>query len=229
VGSCAIPVPFGSTTRALRSRLFDDAVGPFVQAHRGGTVVELGAGLETQVRRCDDGHVRWIVVDLPEAIAVRERFLQPTERVRHVAKSALDHSWFDAVDASSGLLVTAQGLLMYFEESEVRALLVAILDRFPGVEIVFDVIPRWLSRRTLRGWNKTRRYRTPPMPWGVDARDLERTLRAWSPRIASVRLVPFGPVRGIAGLLFSTFRGVPHLRGAAPTTVHVTSKETSDA
>lgn len=59
--------PDGS--HAARSRIFDDALRPWLAEHPGATVVELGAGLETQFRRVDDGSVRWLCVDVPEALA----------------------------------------------------------------------------------------------------------------------------------------------------------------
>ena len=122
---------------------------PWMKAHPGGTVVELGVGLETQFQRCDDGQVRWLCIDVPEAMAVRDRFIKPTQRSRHIARSALDPSWMDQVDAPRGLFVTAQGLFMYFHEQDVRRLLVAVIERFPGVEIMLDVTPPWFSRKTL--------------------------------------------------------------------------------
>jgi O-methyltransferase involved in polyketide biosynthesis len=208
---------------ALRSRLFDDALKPWIAAHRGATVVELGAGLETQCRRCDDGRVRWLSIDVPEAIALRERFLAPSERLRHISKSALDLTWLDHVDAARGVFVTAQGLFMYFDEADVRRLFVAVLDRFSGVEVMFDTIPRWFSKSTLRGFGKTKHYRVPPMPWGIDRGDIERTLRAWSARVASVEHVPFGPYRGVYGALLQLGARLPILKGFIPSVVHVRS------
>src|SRR5690349_18020659 len=78
---------FGQSDRglAVRAKAFDDVVEPWLANHRGGTVVELAAGLETGYFRCDDGNVRWFCVDMPEAVAVRERFLPSTERHRNLA------------------------------------------------------------------------------------------------------------------------------------------------
>lgn len=137
----------------MRSRMFDDAVRPWLAAHPGGTVVELGAGLETQFQRVDDGKVRWMVVDVPDAIAVRERFLPSTARCRYVPKNALDLAWLDEVQGPErGVFISAQGLLMSFEEADVRRLFTAIVDRFPGVELMFDTIPPWFSKKTLKGF-----------------------------------------------------------------------------
>jgi O-methyltransferase involved in polyketide biosynthesis len=210
-------------SHAMRSRMFDRVVRPWILAHPGGTVVELASGLETQFQRCDDGDVNWVCVDVPEAIAVRRRFLREGPRCRYVAKSALDVSWMSGIDASRGLFVTAQGLLMYLQESEVRALLRAILERFPGVELMFDAIPRWFSKKTLDGFYKTPHYRAPAMPWGIDRDELEPTLRSWSPRFREISVAPFGAERGLSGALLQLCARLPFLRNLPPSIVHARS------
>ncbi|APR76089.1 Hypothetical protein A7982_01436 [Minicystis rosea] len=90
-----------------------------------------------------------------------------------MSKSALDLTWIDDVNPARGVFVTVQGLLVYFEQADARRLFTAVVDRFPGVELMFDIIPPWLSKKTLEGFHKTKHYRAPPMPRGV------RRARAW--------------------------------------------------
>lgn len=214
--------PDGS--HALRSHMFDEALRPWLAAHPGGTVVELACGLETQFQRCDDGAVRWLCVEVPETIAVRERFLPASERCRHLAKSALDLSWLDEVDASRGVFITAQGLLMYFEEAQVHALLAAIDARLPGAQLMFDTIPRWFSRKTVAGFYKTPQYRAPPMPWGISHRRIVPTLHRWMPHAEHIEIVPYGFYRGVAGRLLPLFSRLPGLRNLLPSIVRVRLK-----
>lgn len=210
------------SSHAMRSLVFDEALKPWLAAHPGGTVVELACGLETQFQRCDDGRVRWLCVDVPEAIDVRERFLSPSERCRHLRRSALDLSWMDEVNPVHGVFVTAQGLLMYFTEDEVRTLLATLCERFPGVELMFDTIPPWFSRKTLspEGLWKTGHYRAPPMPWGVRRDHIEPLLRQWCPGIAEVRILTYRRMRGFPAALFPWLVRVPGLRNVAPCIVH---------
>ena len=98
---------------AARAAGIDQALRQWIALHPDGTVVSLGEGLETQSRRVDNGRVRWLSVDLPEAITLREHFLAPTDRFRHISISALDPAWMDAVDPEAGVFIVAQGLLMY--------------------------------------------------------------------------------------------------------------------
>ncbi len=219
--------PDGS--HAIRSVMFDEAVADWISAHPGGTVAELGCGLETQFHRIDNGQVRWLCIDVPEAIAVRERFLQPTDRYRFIAKSALDLAWMDQVETPSALFVTAQGLLMYFDEAEVQQLLAAVVERFPGVVLMFDVIPRWFSRKTMMGLWKTKHYRTPAMPWGVNRNEVEPLLRRWCPSLGDVRFLPYRRLRAFPwSVLFPLISKAPGLGNHVPGMVHVVTRRPVD-
>ena len=57
---------------------------------------------------------------------------------------------------------------------------------------MFDTIPEWLSKKTLRGLKLTRHYRTPHMPWGLDPVNLQ-DLRLIHPNIVEVRGRKFWP------------------------------------
>jgi O-methyltransferase involved in polyketide biosynthesis len=206
----------------MRSKLFDDALRPWLATHPGGTVVELGAGLETQFQRCDDGEVEWLCVDVPDAIAVRERFLPATPRCRFVQCSVLDLAWLDEVSPAQGVFVTAQGLFMYLTEPEVRDVVTAIVHRFPRADLTFDTVPRWFSQKTIRGYALTSHFTVPPMPWGVDRRNVESLLRTWCPGIASVELASYGfPERGIVAPAAGVMHRTPVLRDLVGTIVHI--------
>jgi O-methyltransferase involved in polyketide biosynthesis len=216
--------PVGSL--AVRAAEIDRALRRWRERHPNGFVVSLGEGLETQVRRVDNGRVRWLSVDLPNAIRLRERFLAPTDRFRHIGVSALDVTWMDAVDPSSGVFIVAQGLLMYLESEAVHRLYSCIADRFPGAEMVFDVVPRWFSRLTLLGWKQTPLYRLPPMPWGINRDELEPTLRRWHPRLNDVEFLEYRAPRGLPLLLAHVLDHIPVVRHEVPSLVHATLART---
>jgi hypothetical protein len=165
--------------------------------------------------------MRWLTVDLPDAIRLRRRFLAPTQRFRNIAASALDPIWMDAVDPSAGVFIVAQGLLMYLAPQSVRQLFASIADRFPGSELVFDTIPRWFSDLTLLGLNQTASYRLPSMPWGINRDEVEPTLRHWHPRADSVSFLPYRSPRGLARLFAGMTDQIPVARHGVPSLVHV--------
>jgi O-methyltransferase involved in polyketide biosynthesis len=207
--------------QALRARAFDDVITGFLAAHPGGTVVALGEGLETQFWRVDDGRVRWLSVDLPETALVRQ-VLPGHERHRQIDASALDETWMDEVDPGRGLLITAQGLLMYLPRAQVHELIRRCARRFPEAQLLFDGVPRWAGavtqRQRARGQTTPRRTaggRTAPVRpallWSMDHREAT-ALRAL-PGVHSVRRLY--PPRGrglLQGRLLPLAERVPLLR-----------------
>jgi O-methyltransferase involved in polyketide biosynthesis len=184
--------------QALRVRCFDDEVRRFHAGHPEGTVVALGEGLETAFWRVDNGRGRWVSVELPEVVALRERLLPASPRLRAVASSVLDGRWMAAVDDARGLLLTAQGLLMYLQPAEVHRFLAACAQRFAGAALAFDAVPPWLLARNNAGEPAGGDYRAPPWHWAVDAAE-ERRLAAL-PGVAELRALRLprgrGPLHG---------------------------------
>lgn len=180
----------------LRAIRFDEQVRRYLQDFPNSTIVALGEGLETQVRRIDNGRLKWLAVDLPETIAARNLFLQETDRHRHLACSALDFRWMEQVDKSPGVFITAQGILMYFEPESVRGLIAACAERFPGGRMMFDLIPRWFSENTLRGYRTTRSYTTPRMPFGLNVDEIP-SIRSFHPNISDVEEIGLGRGRSM--------------------------------
>jgi O-methyltransferase involved in polyketide biosynthesis len=219
--------PCGSL--AARAAAIDDVLRGWLARYPDGCIVSLGEGLETQAGRVDNGRMRWCSVDLPAAISLRERFLTPTDRFQHVAASVFDPAWLDAVDASRGVCIVAQGLLMYLEPDFVSRLFSRIAHRFPGADMVFDTVPRWFSDLTLVGLHQTPHYRLPAMPWGIDRNEIEPALRAWRPDVAAVRFLDYRCPRGAPRLLGDMIECLAIARHGVPSLVHVTSLDTDGA
>ncbi len=167
-----------SVLHAIRARHSDDLIRGYLSADREGpTVVALGEGLDTQFWRLGDDRLRWFSVDLPEAIADRRRLLPAHPNVTLIEASALDPSWMENVSGRTPPFITASGLLMYFHEAEVVALLRRIAETFPGAEVFFDAIPPFFSRKTMSGFNVTKSYRAPAMPWGITIDEIPDFIR----------------------------------------------------
>ncbi len=117
--------------------------------------------------------------------------MAPTERFRHLSTNALNAEWMKGLNQDSGLFIVAQGLLMYLEPAEVEHLFARSARRFPGAEMVFDVVPRCMSGLTLAGHQETAYYTLPPMPWGLDRNEVAPTLRRWYPKLRKIRFLPY--------------------------------------
>jgi O-methyltransferase involved in polyketide biosynthesis len=141
----------GGFVTVARTLIFDWWVRQFLAEHPAGTVVELGAGLNTRFERVDNGTVHWIDLDLPDTIELRRRFFSDTERRRMLAASVLDDDWHDAVAESPGpYFLVSEGVLVYLEKEQVTAALSRTARRFPSTPIAFDTYSRRMYRQQHR-------------------------------------------------------------------------------
>ncbi len=133
---------------ALRAKKYDDVVRDFLARSPDGVVVNIGCGLDSRFQRTDNGRVVFYDLDLPEIIAVRNRFFDETERYHVIASSVLDFGWMTRVRQHAGpFLFMAEGVFMYLAKNDVRTLVRAIQATFPGSELVCEVVNElWLRR-----------------------------------------------------------------------------------
>jgi O-methyltransferase involved in polyketide biosynthesis len=128
-------------------------------------------------------------------IELRRRLLPSAPRQDLIASSVGDGAWLDALDRGAGVMVTAQGLLMYLEPGQVHELIDACASRITDGALLFDAVPRWLSERTQRRpLGGPTGYRPPPWTWGIDAAEVRR-IRATA-NIAELRRLRLPRGRG---------------------------------
>jgi O-methyltransferase involved in polyketide biosynthesis len=190
-------------TLILRNREFDSYARNFLARCPDAVVVHIGCGLDSRFERVDNGKVEWYDLDLPQVIELRQKYLGGEgARYHHLAYSAFDPAWLDRVSIHGlrPFLFLAEGVFMYFREVQVKFLFLALRDRFPGAELVFDAFTPYLVRMNNLRFALTRygaRY-----DWGLKrGRDLENwapgicLLGQWSyfdrpePRLANMRWV----------------------------------------
>jgi len=206
---------------ALRSLAVDGCARSYLQAHPEATVVALAEGLQTTFWRLDaalpDSRFRWVSIDLPPVIALRERLLPASPRITNMAVSALDYSWMDRIDTSNGVFLTAEGLLMYLQPDAAMDLIAHCAKRFPGGQMFFDLPPVLVKKLAPNGMRSSKQYRVPPMPFSLSARQLA-DLAHTVPGIRAVHDIPIPRGRGLFfGTVFPAFwrwRPVRNIRGA---------------
>jgi len=138
-------------TIIMRNREFDRYARDFLARYPEAVVVHIGCGLDSRFERVDNGQMEWFDLDLPEVIELRRKFIGDEEERYHLlGYSVLDNAWLDKVNKhrQRPFLFLAEGVFMYFEESQVKSLVLTLCDHFPGAELVFDIFSPlhvWIS------------------------------------------------------------------------------------
>lgn len=173
---------------ASRAMKMSGALNEFIERHPNGTIINIGAGLDTIFYRIDNGHLRWYDLDLPDVVTLRSKFLPDGPRNTCIAKSLFDVTWYDDVaEASDDVFMIAGGVLMYYPESTVREFLLSTAERFPGAELLFDV----LSNDAVLKMNAEiaeSEGKNVAIQWGIND---GAQMCTWSNRISVVSLTPY--------------------------------------
>ncbi|WP_349268840.1 O-methyltransferase [Mycolicibacterium parafortuitum] len=197
---------------ALRALAFDNAARDYLSAHPRSTVVALGEGMQTSFWRLDAagiGHeFRWLTLDLPPIIELRQRLLPESPRMSTCVQSVLDFSWMDQVDDRDGVFITAEGLLPYLEPSDSLDLIRECARRFPGGQMMFDLPPKSQALLAARPrlWTILRGD-WPRTPFSLTVRELAELADS----VPGVRAVHDLPLPRGRGLLFD--KVLPKARG----------------
>jgi methyltransferase (TIGR00027 family) len=136
----------GCTIIATRAATFDLLTSCYLADHPDATVLHVGCGMDSRVYRLDPpATVDWFDVDYPDVIDLRhqlfpERDAASTGRYHLIGAPLSDLRWLDDVPQGRPALLIAEGTLMYLSEAEVKALLNAVAGRFPGGQMIFDVV-----------------------------------------------------------------------------------------
>ena len=162
-----------------RTKVIDDEVKSILSQNPEAVIINLGAGLDTRICRIDNGLLKWYDLDLPEVISFRSQFFSESERIRFISKSVMDEAWTKEINMSESntVIIIAEGLLMYFPEKDVLALLELLSKHFRGAHMFFDVVHSYFMNKKI----------SSTFLWGIDhAEDIEKlspevkVLRAWS-------------------------------------------------
>ncbi len=166
----------------VRLKYFDICAKKFITSHDQPIVVVLGCGLDNRYHRLGgDSKAVFYELDLPEVIAFREKLLPETENNHHLGYSIFDSAWMEQIKTAhpdGNFLFIIEGVLMYFEETEVRSFFCNLVQTFPGAEIYCDILSTWSSKNTKR--HDTVSKMKAIFKWGIDD---EKEILKWHPKL----------------------------------------------
>lgn len=137
----------------LRAKKFDEYARIFLKTNPNGIIVNIGCGMDSRFQRIDNGKLVFFDLDLPEMMAFRNQFYQENDRYHMIAASVFDYAWMDRVSkiGMRPILFLVEGVFMYLDGDKVRDLVLKLQFRFPGSELVCEVVTSLFTRSP---WNR---------------------------------------------------------------------------
>lgn len=155
----------GCTIIATRAATFDLLTTRYLADRPEAAVLHVGCGMDSRVFRVDPpASVRWFDVDYPDVIDLRRQLFPERDAYQLIGAPLSDLRWLDEVPRDRPGLLVAEGVLHYMSETDVKALLNAVVAHFPGGQVIFDICNPFIVKRAganVGGTGAT--YR-----WGLD-------------------------------------------------------------
>ena len=125
-----------------RTIVLDQLTKAWLGAHPGAVVVNIACGLDTRCYRMA-GYAHWHNLDLPETMAVREKFLPESGAISQIAMSAMD-DWGGEISELSEqnvpVLIVIEGLTMYLSERNIQRIFTVISSRFSNATVFVETM-----------------------------------------------------------------------------------------
>ena len=172
---------FGALEVAMRQNDLAWEARDYLKSHPTAAVVNLGCGLDSTGRACDNGSCKIYNLDFPDVIAVRNELLPAGEREKNIPCNLNDTAWFSQIDASGGAVFFASGVFYYFLTEQVKALVQSMAGAFPGGVLVFDAANRTAVKMIAKTWLKSAKIKDVGAYFAVS--DAPGEIGAWDSRL----------------------------------------------
>ena len=137
---------------ALRARHYDRLCKEFLEEFPEGLVVSLGSGFDTRFWRLGGGDLKYMELDLPAVIGIKQQLLKDKPTYPMIEDSVLEESWISKVKEiqTDRVLFVAEGLFMYLPSDQVIQTLTRLAESFHSSRLVMEVV----AEKYTRGFRK---------------------------------------------------------------------------
>jgi len=155
----------GPTIIATRAATFDQLTIGFLTDHPDAVVLQVGCGMDSRAFRVNPpAGVEWFDVDYPDVIDLRRQLFPIRDNYHMIGAPLDDLRWLDEVPRERPGLMIAEGVLHYLSETDVKALLNAVVAHFPSGQLIFDICNTMIVKQAGKNVGGTgATYR-----WGLD-------------------------------------------------------------
>lgn len=181
---------------AIRANYFDTLTKNFLENNSNPIVVIVGCGLDARKQRLGDvakkGH--FYQLDIPEVINIRKVLIPKEENETYIASSMLKKQWMNELIAkhpNDNFIFIIEGVLMYFNEEDNQFIFKQLAKRFYGAEIHFDMLNKWMSKKTAAHDTVSKTKAT--FKFGIDN---EKEIEKWHNKLKHYQTTRFCELKG---------------------------------
>ena len=145
--------PFLGDLIVARAKYYDRCCIDFLRQYPDGTIVNIGCGLDKRYERVGTQQSQFIDIDLPNVMKVKEALSQSNPDYLQIAQSVFELDWISKVK-NNHVLLLAEGVFMYCQESDISRLFLEISRQIPKAEIVCELCYKIYANRVMHTFSR---------------------------------------------------------------------------
>ena len=171
-----------------RAKMMDNEVKKFMKKYPDCVIVSIVCGLDTRFERVDNVKITWYNLDLPEVIENRKLLFKENDRVKNISKSVFESDWTkEVVTDGKELLIISEGVLMFFNENEVKKVLEILVNNFDKFELHLDLLYKGTIKMSTKH-DTLKKMNDVKFKWGV--KDGSEVVKL-EPKLKQIGLINF--------------------------------------
>lgn len=144
---------------AMRARVFDDWTDKMLSQNKDALVLHIGCGLDSRCERVKQPYQNWYDCDLPDVIAVRQKYYAEAENYHMKALDASDPRQINVLPDSKVAIVILEGISMYLTHEQLHGLFGTLQDKYSKLFVLMDIYTEFAA--------KASKYKNPVNEVGV--------------------------------------------------------------
>ena len=132
----------------MRSAVFDQWTRQQLQEKLDAVVLHVGCGMDSRCIRVGTKGGQWFDVDFPEVIAERKRYFEETDEYHMIGSDIREEAWLDRIPAGKTAIIVMEGVSMYLQPEELKAVLKRWKTHFGDVRILMDTYTVFAAKAT---------------------------------------------------------------------------------
>ena len=122
----------------MRSAVFDNWLLQQMKKDAEAVVLHIGCGMDSRVLRVGtEGHP-WYDIDFPNVICERKKYYTESDAYHMIEADVRQKDWLSAIPKVKHAIVVMEGVSMYFQPEELRAVFEQISSHFEVVNLLMD-------------------------------------------------------------------------------------------
>lgn len=138
---------YSAVSTLYRAKKFDTYAVEYMAQYPEGTIFEIGCGLDNRFRRIDNGKIKYVNIDLPEVIELRNKVIPKASRSLNSSSPIELFEYQQYISKKEPALIISEGVFPYFDKEMISKIYNNMKSNLGSFVLCFDVVHEYIIKK----------------------------------------------------------------------------------